>query len=96
MTYVGSNPTFAIIQPLVCIIAAFGSDCNTSGFDPEVVGSNPAGAAHGLLVQRITVYQTLNLRDQGSNPWLPINTPSTKRTGNQTFNLEIRVQIPLG
>ena len=32
------------------------------------MGSNPAEAAHGLLVQRITVYQTLNLRDQGSTP----------------------------
>ena len=26
---------------------------NTSGSEPEVVGSNPARAAHGLLVQRI-------------------------------------------
>ena len=48
---------------------------NTSGSEPEVVGSNPARAAHGLLVQRrVTrttdiVYQTFNLRDQGSNPW---------------------------
>ena len=42
-----------LLIALWCKIAAFGSNYSTSGSEPEVVGSNPARAAHGLLVQRI-------------------------------------------
>ena len=38
------------VQVRTDLLQLFSVIGNTSGFDPEVVGSNPAGAAHGLLV----------------------------------------------
>ena len=41
------------VQVRTDLLWLFGVIGNTSGSEPEVVGSNPARVIHGLLVQRI-------------------------------------------